>query len=61
LKHNYTTKLYQIEKASKYRQNGEVFEGTIKGITDSGLLLLENQGVIKEYNLKEIEFLNPIK
>ncbi len=61
LKHNYTTKLYQIEKASKYRQNGEVFEGTIKGTTDSGLLLLENQGVIKEYNLKEIEFLNPIK
>lgn len=60
LKLNYTNNLYQINKTSKYRQNGEVFDGIIKGTTDSGLLLLENQGIIKEYNFKEIEFLTHI-
>ncbi|TKC12682.1 biotin--[acetyl-CoA-carboxylase] ligase [Pedobacter polaris] len=54
----YVDRLYKINKPSLYRQNGEVFEGTIKGITDFGLLNVERNGEITQFNFKEIEFLN---
>lgn len=54
----YVTKLYKINTPSLYRQNGEVFEGTIKGVTDLGLLHIEQGGEVNQYNFKEIEFLN---
>lgn len=60
LQQNYINKLYQREKVSFYRQNGEVFEGIIKGVTEIGLLQLERNGKIELYNFKEIEFLNHI-
>ena len=59
LHQNYVSKLYQREILSNYRQNGEIFEGIIKGVTERGLLQLERNGKIELYNFKEIEFLNP--
>lgn len=57
LRQTYVDRLYRFNQLARYRQNGEVFEGTIKGISDLGLLQLEKNGEIAEYNFKEIEFL----
>lgn len=54
----YVDKLYKINKSSTYRHNGEVFEGTIKGVTELGLLNVERDGKAVQFNFKEIEFLN---
>jgi BirA family biotin operon repressor/biotin-[acetyl-CoA-carboxylase] ligase len=61
LQQTYVSKLYQLERPSIYRQNGEIFEGIIKGITETGLLQLERNGKIEHYNFKEIEFLTQIQ
>ncbi|RZL46442.1 MAG: biotin--[acetyl-CoA-carboxylase] ligase [Pedobacter sp.] len=58
LRDAYVDRLYKINKPSLYRQNGEVFEGTIKGVSDLGLLNVERNGKIVRYNFKEIEFIN---
>jgi BirA family biotin operon repressor/biotin-[acetyl-CoA-carboxylase] ligase len=54
----YVDKLYQINKPSTYRKNDEIFEGTITGVADSGLLNIERDGKLIQFNFKEIEFLN---
>jgi BirA family biotin operon repressor/biotin-[acetyl-CoA-carboxylase] ligase len=55
---NYLKHLYKYNTSSKYRQNGEVFEGKIIGVTSLGLLqIMRNDGVV-DYNFKEIEFIN---
>lgn len=54
----YVDKLYKINTPSIYRHNGEVFEGIIRGITDLGLLNVEKEGKVVQFNFKEIEFLN---
>jgi BirA family biotin operon repressor/biotin-[acetyl-CoA-carboxylase] ligase len=54
----YVDKLYQINKPSMYRQNDEIFEGTITGVADAGLLHIERNGKLVQFNFKEIEFLN---
>ena len=58
LKDSYVDKLYQINKPALFSQNGEVFEGTIRGVTEIGSLQLEKENKIQTYNFKEIEFLN---
>lgn len=60
LKQTYVDKLYKLNQPAAYRQNGEVFEGTIIGVNDLGLLCLEIEGQMAEYNFKEIEFLTYI-
>lgn len=54
----YVDKLYKINSPSMYRHNGEVFEGTITGVTESGLLNVLKDGKAVQFNFKEIEFLN---
>jgi len=54
----YVDKLYLINKPAAFSQNGEVFEGIIRGVTEIGLLKLEKANRIENYNFKEIEFLN---
>lgn len=56
----YIEMLYKMSKPSLYRQNGEVFEGVITGVSDLGLLQMDRQGMKREFNFKEIEFLNLI-
>ena len=58
LRKDYVDKLYKINIASHYRQNGEVFEGIIVGDSDSGLLNIFKNGLLTKYNFKEIEFIN---
>ncbi len=58
LRKAYVDKLYKINISALYRQNGEVFEGTILGVSDSGLLNMIKNGKLAQYNYKEIEFIN---
>lgn len=55
---NYVSKLYKLNEKWLYRQNGEIFEGTIVGVSDIGMLRLKQANGIIEYNFKEIEFIN---
>lgn len=58
LRKAYVDKLYKINIAAHYRQNGEVFEGVIVGVSDSGLLNVSKNGKLVQFNFKEIEFIN---
>lgn len=60
LKQAYVDKLYKHNELAKFSQNGQVFEGTIVGVSDQGLLNVEKNGALVQFNFKEIEFLNPI-
>ena len=58
LKQNYVDKLYLLNKSAYYQKGGEVFEGIIRGVSDTGLLKVETEHTLKEFNFKEIVFLN---
>lgn len=58
LKKTYVNKLYQLNKPAYYKKDGDVFEGVIKGVTDTGLLQMETESGKQEFNFKEIVFLN---
>lgn len=58
LMEDYVNGLYKFNEPAAYRQNGEVIEGRIIEVTESGLLGVLTNGTLKHYNFKEIEFLN---
>ena len=58
LHQTYVDRLYKINTPSHYRQNGEVFEGIITGVNDSGLLNMIKNGEQVQFNFKEIEFIH---
>jgi BirA family biotin operon repressor/biotin-[acetyl-CoA-carboxylase] ligase len=57
LRSTYVDKLYQYQQPTTYKCNNEVFEGTIVGVTDSGLLKVDKKGTLVQFNFKEIEFI----
>ena len=57
LRKAYNANLYQLNIKAPYRQNGEVFEGTIIGVTELGKLIMQKDLKQLEFNFKEIEFL----
>ncbi|WP_316807446.1 biotin--[acetyl-CoA-carboxylase] ligase [Pedobacter agri] len=52
----YLQRLYRFGITGIYKQGGEVFEGIINGVEESGLLLMNVGGTQKSFNFKEIEF-----
>jgi len=54
----YLKRLYKFGQRATYRHNGQVFEGTITGISELGMLLIESGGKVQAYNFKEVEFIN---
>jgi BirA family biotin operon repressor/biotin-[acetyl-CoA-carboxylase] ligase len=54
----YLERLYWLYEDRMYKANGLVFSGRINNVQDNGLLVIHSNGCDKEYNLKEIEFLN---
>ena len=58
LRDTYVDKLYKINQPALYRQNGEVFEGVIIGVSDEGLLNVKRDDQLLQFNFKEIEFIN---
>lgn len=58
LQNDYFTKLYNFNILASYKQNGEIFEGTIKGVEDAGFLIMETNKGLRAFDFKEIEFLH---
>ncbi|MNJ97170.1 Bifunctional ligase/repressor BirA [compost metagenome] len=60
LQENYLNGLYKFSQKALFRQDGKIFEGVITTVTDTGLLVILSEGAEKQYNFKEVEFLNNI-
>ncbi|QJD97118.1 biotin--[acetyl-CoA-carboxylase] ligase [Mucilaginibacter robiniae] len=58
IRQQYLQALYRFNEEHFYKRNHEVIEGRIVGVTDSGLLEVQQPDGVQRYNLKEIEFLN---
>ncbi|RNL50626.1 biotin--[acetyl-CoA-carboxylase] ligase [Pedobacter jejuensis] len=58
LHNDYLKRLLYFDIAGSFIQNGQVFEGKIKGVEDSGHLIMEVDGNIKHFNFKEIEYIH---
>jgi BirA family biotin operon repressor/biotin-[acetyl-CoA-carboxylase] ligase len=54
----YLDRLYWFKESKRFRAGGVEFTGTIIGVRDNGLLIINKDGEEATYNLKEIEFLN---
>jgi len=54
----YLTRLYWLNQVKHFRSNNQVFEGIVRNVKDEGLLVVENNNIQQEFNLKQIEFLN---
>lgn len=54
----YLTRLYWLNQVKRFRSNDQVFEGIVRNVKDEGLLVVENNNMQQEFNLKQIEFLN---
>jgi BirA family biotin operon repressor/biotin-[acetyl-CoA-carboxylase] ligase len=57
LENDYLKRLYLYRRPAHYKHNGEVFEGTITGVTPQGLLVISEEGKERTFNFKEVEFL----
>ncbi|GGI28996.1 biotin--[acetyl-CoA-carboxylase] ligase [Pedobacter mendelii] len=55
---NYLKKLLYFDLEANYIHNGQVFEGKIKGVEESGYLIMEVDNQIKNFNFKEIEYIH---
>lgn len=60
LQQNYLSGLYKFKQSGLYRHLGETFEGKITDVTETGLLVIQSGHTEKQYNFKEVEFLNNI-
>lgn len=54
----YLSKLYLLDQWGMYLVNGKIQSGKIVGVSASGHLQIEIENQIKEYGLKEIEFIS---
>lgn len=52
----YYKNMYRFECLSNYSDDTGAFSGSIKGVNEQGHLLIDQSGVIKAYDLKEIKF-----
>lgn len=53
----YIESLFRYESRHKYRIKEGIIHGTIKGIDEYGKLILETEGIYRDFDLKEIEFI----
>lgn len=60
LQHNYLEGLYRFNEKGFYRDTHHSFEGVITSVAPGGLLVIRSNGIEKQYNFKEVEFLNNI-
>lgn len=53
----YYESLYRYQQWSRYSTNETEFFGKIKGIDETGLLIVQTENTVKKFDLKEIAFL----
>jgi len=58
LQNDYLKRLYKFDTLADYQQNGQIFEGKITGVEESGRLVMETAGGLRSFNFKEIEFIH---
>jgi BirA family biotin operon repressor/biotin-[acetyl-CoA-carboxylase] ligase len=61
LRETYLQRLYLLNKELSYVHNQTLKTGTITGVTDQGLLVMQSKNSEHFYTFKEIEFLNHTK
>lgn len=54
----YLNDLYWLEEKRTFRDASGEFEGTIKGVEPNGQLIIEQNGEMKSYTLKEVQFMH---
>ena len=54
----YLNRLYWFKESKRFNADGGFFTGTIKGVADNGLLMIESNDIVTAYNLKQVAFLN---
>ncbi|MCO5289667.1 MAG: biotin--[acetyl-CoA-carboxylase] ligase [Bacteroidetes bacterium] len=59
LDHEYHSKLYRLNMKTQFKSNNQIFSGTIKGVNEQGLLMIDNGSEILNFEIKEVSFLNP--
>ena len=57
LKEEYLSNLFQKDKVATFESNNQKFMGIIRGVTKSGLLQIETENSLKEFNLQEVKML----
>ena len=57
LKEEYLSNLFQKDKVATFESNNQKFMGVIRGVTKSGLLQIETENSLKEFNLQEVKML----
>ncbi len=60
LQQNYLSGLYRFGKNGLYSHFGQTFAGKITGVTETGQLVISSGSMEKQYNFKEVEFLENI-
>jgi BirA family biotin operon repressor/biotin-[acetyl-CoA-carboxylase] ligase len=58
VRNTYLSRLYWLNQLKRFKANDIVFEGIIKNVKDEGMLVVDNNGTLQEFSLKQIEFLN---
>lgn len=56
-KEEYLSNLFQKDKVATFESNNQKFMGIIRGVTKSGLLQIETENSLKEFNLQEVKML----
>ena len=57
LKDEYLSNLFQKDKVATFKSNNQKFMGIIRRVTKSGLLQIETENSLKEFNLQEVKML----
>ncbi len=52
----YLENLYLRDELAQFKENGEVFEGRIIDVQESGLLMINTETGIRNFNFKEVQF-----
>jgi biotin-(acetyl-CoA carboxylase) ligase len=56
LKADYLRQLYRYQTAGRYRANGEVLDGVIEDVDESGRLVIRFNGSLRQFTFKEVVF-----
>lgn len=60
IRRDYHAALLGLGENRLFRENGEIFEGAVEGVTTSGKLCIQKKnGLRKEYDIREVEWLWP--
>ena len=58
IRNTYLERLYWLNQVKRFRAGDLIFEGIIRDVKTEGLLVVESNQGLQEFNLKQIEFLN---